>query len=125
MKGTPWQPVPGRDGMEVKSRVVIPSDHKDKAEAVQGEDKEVQTRRLRINKKDIEKFGMTPGCDGCRAANRGAPARNHNEDCRKRITEELREIGDQRVEREQEKLESPAHGQFSICTTLCHLHSVN
>jgi hypothetical protein len=80
-------------------------DHKDKAEAVQGEEKEVQIRRLRINKKDVEKFGMTPGCDGCRAANRGAPARNHNEECRKRIKGELEKTGDQRVEREQEKLE--------------------
>ena len=48
---------------------------------------------------------MTPGCGGCQAANRGGPARNHNEECRKRITDELRNTGDIRFEKEQEKME--------------------
>ena len=64
-----------------------------------------QVRRLKILKQDVTRFGMTPGCGGCQAANRGGPARNHSEECRKRITEELRNSGDIRFEKEQEKME--------------------
>ena len=61
-------------------------------------------RRFRIRKEDLEKFGYTAGCPGCRAANRGTTAANHSEECRKRLAEELGEIGDERLVREKERL---------------------
>ncbi len=60
-------------------------------------------RRLRIKKEDLEKFGFTTGCPGCRAANRGTTAVGHAEECRKRITEELTKLGDERTTREHER----------------------
>ena len=39
-------------------------------------------RRMRITKKDLEKFGLTVGCAGCRAANRGSTAAGHTEEGR-------------------------------------------
>ncbi len=50
------------------------------------------------------KFGYTVGCPGRRAANRGTTAVGHAEACRKRIVEELEKIGDERLEREKERL---------------------
>ena len=50
-------------------------------------------------KKDLEKFGFTLGCAGCRAANRGSTAVGHTEECRKRIMGELEKAGDERLER--------------------------
>ena len=61
-------------------------------------------RRLRIKKADLEKYGYTVGCPGCRAANRGAPAMNHTEECRQRIMSKLEEDGDERVEQETSRL---------------------
>ena len=53
-----------------------------------------------MKKEDLEKYGYTVGCPGCRAANRGTAAANHTEERRKRIGEELEKVGDQRLERE-------------------------
>ena len=61
-------------------------------------------RRFRIRKDDLEKFGYTAGCPGCRAVNRGTTAANHTEECRSRIAEELEKVGDVRLERETERL---------------------
>jgi hypothetical protein len=61
-------------------------------------------RRFRIRKEDLEKFGYTAGCPGCKAANRGTTAGNHAEECRKRLAEELEKIGDERLVRETERL---------------------
>ena len=35
------------------------------------------------------KSGITLGCPGCRAANRGVKGVNHNEKCRLRLEEEI------------------------------------
>ncbi len=61
-------------------------------------------RRMRITAKDLDKFGFTVRCAGCRAANRGATAVGHTEECRRRIIGELEKGGDERVERETERL---------------------
>ena len=64
----------------------------------------VTRRRLRVTKADLEKFGTTVGCPGCRAFTRGGAAANHNEECRNRLTRKFEEEGDARIERENEKL---------------------
>ena len=39
---------------------------------------------------DVEKYGFTIGCPGCRAKNRGEIGVNHNVECRQRIEEKMR-----------------------------------
>ena len=46
-------------------------------------------RRWKITKEDIDKHGIAPGCLGCRTIKAGLPRQNHNENCRKRIEEEI------------------------------------
>ena len=42
-------------------------------------------RRTYIKKEDVKKYGMTEGCEGCKAANRGSKAVGHTEECRSRM----------------------------------------
>jgi hypothetical protein len=87
--GVPWEPIPGREGIEIKSSVNLPRDETEIKETEHGVEKEVIRRRLKITKEDVKRFSMTPGCKGCVAVNRGGQAVNHSESCRARITEEL------------------------------------
>ncbi len=61
---------------------------------------DVVPRRLRVKTEDLEKLGFTTRCPGCRAANRGSTAVGHCEECRRRITDGLTKLGDERVARE-------------------------
>ena len=78
--------MPGREGIEVKASVSF-------AREVDGsrlqhettEDKPRQPRAVYINKADVKRYGMTPGCDGCIKVNRGADSSNHSDQCRLRI----------------------------------------
>jgi len=82
--GTPWEPAPGRGGIEVKSRFQYEKD--DEAIIPPPSTREVIPRRIYIRREDVSdsKYGLTPGCRGCEAANRGSTG-IHNEECRKRI----------------------------------------
>ena len=42
-------------------------------------------RRWRISKKDVDKYGPTPECNGCRTVKAGLPQHNHSEACRARM----------------------------------------
>ena len=102
--GVPWEPYPGaKGGFELRSKVRLPTEHAEFTEIVRGKN-ECTRRRFRIKKDDLEKFGYTTGCPGCRAVNRGTTAANHTEECRSRIAEELEKVGDVRLERENERL---------------------
>ena len=49
LKGTPWEPEPGRPGVEIGTRVRIPAEmNEDIEEAVPAEDKEIIARRVYI-----------------------------------------------------------------------------
>ncbi len=86
--GLPWEPYPGAGGgFEIKSKVRLPTSGEQFTETAKGQEETVARRRMRIKKEDLEKFGYTVGCPGCRAANRGATAVGHTEACRKRIVE--------------------------------------
>ncbi len=54
---------------------------------------------MRIERRDIEKYGMTPGCEGCIQVNRGAPARKHTRDCRERAEAKIQEEDPERYEK--------------------------
>jgi hypothetical protein len=63
VKGSPWEPIPGRDDIELKTSVHIdtgPTVH----EPMEGFDKQVVKRRFKITKDDVRNHGMTPGCHG-------------------------------------------------------------
>ena len=103
IQGLPWEPVPGRAHVEVKSHFTIPED--DNVIIKEPESKELKPRRIYITRRDVsdEKYGMTPGCKGCEAANRGLVG-IHNERCRQRIEEEIRKKDPARYDRVLEKL---------------------
>merc|ERR1711973_169910 len=57
-----------------------------------------------IQKKDVEKYGATAGCEGCKAAVRGGEARPHTEECRARIEAEMAKAKDTKWERTNDKI---------------------
>ena len=58
---------------------------------------EPASRRRGITQTDLDKYGLTPGCPGCLAKQRGEIAkRGHSEACRKRIEDMMRQDGDDR-----------------------------
>ncbi len=100
---SPWGPCPGAGGgYESKSKVRLPTGQGVLTKIIKGR-RDFVPRRLRIKKEDLEKFGFTTGCPGCRAATRISTAVAHSEQCRKRILEELEKVGDERIEKEQER----------------------
>jgi len=70
---------------------------------IHGDGDDYSVRRVRITRETIRKLGFIVGCPGCRAVNRDMPAVNHNEECRKRIEEHLRNQGDPRMVQSDER----------------------
>ena len=56
-------------------------------------------RRPNIEKRDVEKFGISSGCLGRVAASRGAPSTHHTEACRQRMEEDMTKGNDERITR--------------------------
>jgi len=111
MVGVPWEPIPGREGIEIKTSVELRNEHPDIAKDVVGEEKEIKRRRLKITRGDIRMHGPTEGCAGCDNVMKGGKvAVNHSEDCRIRYFKILEDKGDLRVEREKER-ENRMHEQ--------------
>jgi len=104
MKGTPWEPVPGREGTEVRSRVALPEVAKTVPMAREFVCEERVRRRPNIEKRDVENIGISSGCPGCVAAGRGAPSRHHTEACRKRMEEEMTKGNDERIARYNQRM---------------------
>ena len=63
-------------------------------------------RRVIINKEDIDRIGMTPGCPGCEAMSRGGNPRGHNEACRTRVEADMKERGHDAFKRAEERMMS-------------------
>ena len=61
VRGAPWEPIPGREGIEIKSRVVIPVDRTGPRQLVEGEERDLIVRRMRITREFIRKVGFTIG----------------------------------------------------------------
>ena len=93
------QSVPGRAGIEIKSRVDVPTE---RAPATLDEGillRPTMGRRMYIAKDDVDRMGMTPGCRGCIAANRGEAPKNHSEECRTRMETAVSAYDTERFER--------------------------
>jgi hypothetical protein len=104
MKGTPWEPVPGREGVEVMSKVELPPAPVEVPPMADGPKWEQDWRRPKIERRDVRNLGMTPGCPGCVAANRGSAARRHTEECRKRMETGMGQAGDPRIDRYNQRI---------------------
>ena len=81
--GTPWDLVAGTMADEPKTTIDMP----------EFEDNVVDDwapKRLMIRRTDVEKYGETEGCAGCRAILEGR-RQNHTEQCRVRLEEKMRE----------------------------------
>ena len=89
MRGTPWEPEPGRIGGEIRPRLEAwdTPEIMDGPRLPDGVDAPRRTNRQWITKKDInETYGPTPGCPGCNHALSNLPgARPHTEACRERF----------------------------------------
>jgi hypothetical protein len=104
IQGTPWEPIPGRGGIEVKSRFLMRGEEEIIAPP---STREVIPRRIYIRREDVSesKYGLTPGCKGCEAANRGSTG-IHSEACRKRVEGEILQKEPERYHRVIEKIGS-------------------
>ena len=87
-QGVPWEPVPGRNNIEAKSQFRYRDEEEDII-PMPGT-RESIPRRIYITKNDVAsvKYGLTEGCRGCEAANRGTVG-IHNERCRDRIEQAI------------------------------------
>ncbi len=91
MKGTPWEPEPGRDEAEVGVRLRVWSERErvEGPRIPEGVDRPKIGRRFRILREDVEKYNPTPGCQGCHNAMVGKAAVNHKEECRERMAQSM------------------------------------
>ena len=83
--GVPWCPIPGKDGVELKSHVRMATEFGDKMERGEGQQQPLVVRAVQFLKEDIKTYGMSQGRAGCTAANRGAPAVDRSDSCKMRI----------------------------------------
>ena len=104
MQGTPQQPSPSRVGLHIPTRLPteVAPDGDPHGVAVGGDDgqeippatipvTEPLIRRTPSTHKEIDKYGPTPGCVGCKAEMRGeSTRRGHSDRCRRRIEEAMR-----------------------------------
>ena len=84
MRGVPWEPIPGMGDREVKSTVHVKMLEAPILKMPQARTDIVEARRTRITKRDVERFGMTPGCQRCKSVLLGGVRREHTEECRKK-----------------------------------------
>ena len=104
VRRSPWEPIPGREGAEVASRVALPRMPSEAPPMMDVPKKEFEWRRPRIEGRDVVKYGPTPECLGCRAFNRGQGANNHTEACRARMEEGMTTYDDPRISRYNQRI---------------------
>ena len=85
--GQPWEPTPGRVWVEVKSSVAFAkeTDGSNMSHDTEEADKKKKVRAVYISRADISRYKLTPGCEGCKRANRGDAPGNHSDECRIRV----------------------------------------
>ena len=80
MRGTPWRPCPHLtdDSIRIKPPTCSSAEppRATESEASSATDP-IAPRRLRIERRDLEKVGYTPGCPGCYAARHRRPHKSH------------------------------------------------
>jgi len=101
MVGTPWEPVPwsGAGELRVEAHKREQEQEGSRARDDEGDRSEVTRRRAKRTKGDAPQCGMRRGCPGCIAVSWGDSPRPHTEACRLRMEVEMRETGDEKLER--------------------------
>jgi len=91
--GLPWRPNPqGAPGEEAPLRVCAEPviEEEELPRAVKPVVPDVTRRQVYIRKdKELAKYGFTPGCAGCAAAQAGARPMAHSVECRQRIMDKM------------------------------------
>ena len=105
MRGTPKRPDPIAAGADIPIRVnVTPDDPLAEVEKME-RSRAVETHRsVYLKREDFEKYGYSPGCEGCRLLRAGVLGyKHHTPECRKRIEACLNEERHPRFERALER----------------------
>ena len=102
LKGTPWEPIPGREDIEITTRPTPVGEAIPRFEEPADADDTV--KRMRIYRRDVMKYTATPECKGCTAAIRGARSQHHAEQCRVRLEKLIEENENDRYCREMERI---------------------
>ena len=91
MAGSPQQPDPKKPGLHIPIRIRIdPPEEPGEPDDV--EDVALQSRRRRMTKKTMARFGYTEGCQGCEHQRAGLKeCKNHSEICRRRVEQQWNE----------------------------------
>ena len=50
LKGVPWEPIPGREGIAIPNRVNVPVDEDPVIRPMEGYDRDIVPRRVRITR---------------------------------------------------------------------------
>ena len=101
-KVVPWEPTPGAEADQIYSRFrAVPPANQPINEPTT---RDSNPRGIHITKEDIKRYGVTPGCRGCIAANRGEKPRTHIERCRARVEGKVMEDDPDRYHRVLERM---------------------
>jgi len=106
MKGTPQRPDPSKPGLQIPIRVRFDGPKEDEVRKSEPARREDERRRLRITAKDLQKYGYTDKCEGCKFKKLGwKEHRPHSEVCRRRLREAMEgdAEGKDKVRREDER----------------------
>ena len=118
--GLPWEPAPGREGVEVKSSVAFAkeTDGSNMSHDTEETDKKKKVRAVYISRADISRYKITLGCEGCKRANRGDAPGNHSDECRIRVERLMAEENAPKYEKTMSRLAEEAdrkkQGQSSL-----------
>eukprot|EP00973_Karenia_brevis_P088248 12236724-Karenia_brevis.AAC.1 len=107
VKGRPWDKKAAGDEEEVMNSVKINVTERRPEEVPPIPELEVdepKVRRYKIERDIIEEYGMTPKCYGCRAIMLDIRQQPHSEECRRRITELIKDTQRGKEKIAQEKI---------------------
>ena len=105
-QGVPWEPIPGRECIQLKSRVTCPEGEEFGIGIKNdGTHKARQIRGMRLTKRDLDIYGTQVGCPKCEAHARGdhANTKLHDTTRRERIEEGITIAEPDRYAAHQEK----------------------
>ncbi len=63
---------------------------------------------------DLQRYGYTKGCEGCKAILRKGPHQSHNEECRKNVEAKMKEAEPEKYGKQQEAYTKKVAQQVSI-----------
>ena len=115
LKGTPWNPNPAAgemaaDALPADMAVPMPAPAPVPQIMVAAAPVERAASRVYIKKADVQKFGYSMNCPGCRSVMTNTTARAHTEECRKRLESCLAEDEETKLRSEAAKLRASRVG---------------